>query len=86
MVFVRLFFTAFIFAVVFLTADKAEAHFNLNQNVRIHHVAHSEDGLDVYLRLPMPYLVAELVGPEGPDGLPAPAPYTYNVIEDGVLM
>ncbi len=83
---VRLFFATFFFAVIFLTADRAEAHFNLNQNVRIHHVAHSEDGLDVYLRLPMPYLVAELVGPEGPDGLPAPAPYTYNQIENSVLM
>ncbi len=82
----RLFFAAFLLATFFLCAGRAEAHFNLNQNVRIHHAAHSEDGLDVYLRLPMPYLVAELVGPEGPDGLPAPAPYTYNLIEDGVLM
>ncbi|NOD65866.1 MULTISPECIES: HupE/UreJ family protein [unclassified Ruegeria] len=81
-----MFFATYFLAVVFLTADRAEAHFNLNQNVRIHHVADSEDGLDVYLRLPMPFLVAELVGPEGPDGLPAPAPYTYNLIEDGVLM
>ncbi len=83
---VRLFFATFLFAMIFLCAGRAEAHFNLNQNVRIHHVAHSEEGLDVYLRLPMPYLVAELVGPEGTDGLPAPAPYTYNLIEDGVLM
>ncbi|MGV6803127.1 MAG: HupE/UreJ family protein [Ruegeria sp.] len=67
-------------------AESANAHFNLNQNVRIHHVAHSEHGLDVYVRLPMPYLVAELVGPKGADGLPAPAPYTYNQIEDGALM
>nr|WP_253762966.1 HupE/UreJ family protein [Ruegeria sp. HKCCD4884] len=81
-----MFFATFLFAMVFLFAGTAEAHFNLNQNVRIHHVAHSKDGLDVYLRLPMPYLVAELVGPEGTDGLPAPAPYTYNLIEDGVLM
>ncbi|WP_170335496.1 HupE/UreJ family protein [Ruegeria arenilitoris] len=77
---------AILAAFTFVSPDKAAAHFNLNQNVRIHHVVHSDDGLDVYLRLPMPYLVAELVGPEGPDGLPMPAPYTYNQIEDGVLM
>ncbi|WP_170787691.1 HupE/UreJ family protein [Ruegeria lacuscaerulensis] len=86
MVVVRLFFATFLFATILLCTGRAEAHFNLNQNVRIHHVSHSEDGLDVYLRLPMPYLVAELVGTEGPDGLPKPAPYTYNQIEDGVLM
>ncbi|WP_420586152.1 HupE/UreJ family protein [Ruegeria sp.] len=76
----------FLSIAIMVCADHAKAHFNLNQNVRIHHVAHSKDGLDVYIRMPMPYLVAELVGPEGPDGLPAPAPYTYNQIEDGVLM
>ncbi len=83
---VRLFIFALLSALISLCAESAKAHFNLNQNVRIHHVAHSEDGLDVYVRLPMPYLVAELVGPTGADGLPAPAPYTYNQIEDGVLM
>ncbi|WP_170328561.1 HupE/UreJ family protein [Ruegeria arenilitoris] len=83
---VKLFLIALMAVGVFFYADSAKAHFNLNQNVRIHHVVHSEDGLDVYLRLPMPYVVAELVGPEGPDGLPEPAPYTYNQLEDGVLM
>lgn len=77
---------SFLLVAITVCADGAKAHFNLNQNVRIHHVAHSQDGLDIYFRLPMPYLVAELVGPKGPDGLPAPAPYTYNQIEDGVLM
>lgn len=69
-----------------LSAAPSQAHFKLNQNVRIHHVVHSDDGLDVYLRMPMSYLVAELVGPEGADGLPTPAPYTSNRLEDGVLM
>ncbi|WP_050605528.1 HupE/UreJ family protein [Ruegeria sp. 6PALISEP08] len=69
-----------------LMTPPALAHFKLNQNVRVHHVLHSEDGLDVYLRVPMSYVVAELVGPQGKDGLPTPAPYTYNQIEAGVLM
>lgn len=34
----------------------------------------------------MSYLVAGLVGDVGIDGLPAPAPFTYNRIEDGTLM
>lgn len=69
-----------------LASSPSLAHFKLNQNVRIHHVVHSEEGLDVYLRMPMSYLVAELVGPQGADGIPTPAPFTYNRIEDGVLM
>ncbi|WP_170578191.1 HupE/UreJ family protein [Ruegeria arenilitoris] len=80
--------SAFIFLAVLvgLLCQPALAHFNLNQNVRVHHVTHSEEGLDVYLRMPLSYLVAELVGSEGQDGLPVPAPYTYNQIEDGALM
>lgn len=58
------------------------AHFNLNLNVRILHVEHVDDGLRVYLRTPMPYLVADRVGSLGTDGLPAPAPYTTNRFED----
>ena len=64
----------------------AQAHFLLNLNVRILHVEHLADGLRVYLRTPMPYLVAELVGPAGNDGLPEPAPYTTNGLEDGKLV
>lgn len=62
------------------------AHFKLNLNVRIFHVVHSEGTLDLYFRTPMAYLVADKVGEEGPDGLPEPAPFTFNRIEDGVLM
>ena len=63
----------------------AQAHFLLNLNVRIIHVEHLSDGLRVYLRLPMPYLVADRLGPVGAGGLPAPAPYTTNGMEDGRL-
>ena len=67
-------------------AGSACAHFQLNLNVRIVHVEHLTDGLRVYLRTPMPYLVADRVGPVGSDGLPGPAPYTTNRIEDGKLV
>jgi len=59
------------------------AHFLLNLNVRILHVEHLADGLRVYLRTPMPYLVADRIGPVGADGLPEPAPYTTSRLEDG---
>ena len=64
----------------------AEAHFLLNINIRTIHVEHLDDGLRVYLRLPMPYLVADRIGAEQADGTVVPAPYTFNRVEDGVLM
>jgi hypothetical protein len=67
-------------------AATVHAHFLLNLNVRILHVEHLADGLRVYLRTPMPYLVADRVGPVGSNGLPEPAPYTTNSIEDGKLV
>lgn len=66
-----------------LAAAPASAHFLLNLNVRILHVEHLTDGFRVYLRTPMPYLVADRIGPVGADGLPEPAPYTTNRLEDG---
>jgi hypothetical protein len=61
----------------------AHAHFNLNMNVRVFHVEHTSDGLRVYLRTPMAYLVADRIGPVGQDGLPDAAPFTINRMEDG---
>ena len=69
-----------------LLASTANAHFNLNLNVRIIHVEHQSDGMNIYMRLPMPYLVADLLGEKGTDGLPAPAPYTYNRMEEDKLV
>jgi len=69
-----------------LYASSALPHFNLNLNVRIIHVEHLSDGLTIYMRVPMPYLVANLLGETNDEGLPAPAPYTYNRIEDGKLV
>lgn len=69
--------------VLFAAIIPASGHFLLNLNVRIFHVEHLDDGLRIRVRMPMPYLVAGLVGPVGEDGLPAPAPFTYNRIENG---
>ena len=69
-----------------LFATSASAHFKLNLNVRILHVEHLSDGLNVYMRLPMPYLVAHLLGEIDENGLPSPAPYTNNQLEDDKLV
>jgi hypothetical protein len=69
-----------------LCVTTVSAHFKLNLNVRIVHVEHLADGLKIYLRLPMPYLVAHLLGELGETGLPSPAPYTRNRLEDGKLV
>jgi hypothetical protein len=74
------------FGLVVIGAGFARGHFLLNINVRVIHVEHLDDGLRVYLRLPMPYLVADRLGPVGPDGLPEPAPYTTNRLEDDRLV
>ena len=77
----------YLFAALFLLgAAPVSAHFNLNLNVRVLHVEHVSNGLNVYMRLPMPYLVANLLGEVGEDGLPAPAPYTTNKLEQGKLV
>ncbi|MGI9523741.1 MAG: HupE/UreJ family protein [Hyphomicrobiaceae bacterium] len=60
-----------------------QAHFRLNLNVRIFHVEHLADGLRVYVRTPMPFLVAGRVGPIVYGDLPEPAPFTSNRIEQG---
>ena len=75
-----------LFIATLLFASSALAHFKLNLNVRIIHVEHLSDGVNIYMRLPMPYLVAHLLGEADADGLPAPAPYTYNRMEDGRLV
>jgi hypothetical protein len=68
-----------------LCVSTTSAHFKLNLNVRVLHVEHLSDGLNIYMRLPMPYLVANLLGEANEDGLPAPAPYTSNRLEQGKL-
>ena len=75
-----------IVALSLFCATTASAHFKLNLNVRILHVEHLADGLNVYMRLPMPYLVAHLLGEIDEGGLPSPAPYTSNRLEQGKLV
>jgi hypothetical protein len=82
----NIFKLCFIAALSLLCVTTASAHFKLNLNVRILHVEHLADGLNVYMRLPMPYLVAHLLGEIDEDGLPAPAPYTSNRLEQGKLV
>ena len=74
------------FALALGAVTVGHAHFNLNMNVRIFHVEHTEKGLRVYLRTPMPYLVADRIGPAGSDGLPEAAPFTTNRMEDGKVV
>ena len=76
----------FFIALFLLGTTTATAHFKLNLNVRILHVEHVADGLNVYMRLPMPYLVADLVGETEGDTLPEPAPYTSNALEQDLLV
>ncbi len=75
-----------IIALSLLCVTMASAHFKLNLNVRILHVEHLSDGLNIYMRLPMPYLVAHLLGGVNENGLPSPAPYTSNRFEEGKLV
>ena len=74
-----------VFILLLIAAVPAGAHFLLNLNVRIMHIEHLADGLRVYLRTPMPYLVADKVGPVRADGLPEPAPFTTDEMKDGKL-
>ena len=77
--------TALLLLVLSVFATNASAHFKLNLNVRIIHVEHKADGLEIYMRLPMPYLVADLLGDVDSNGLPNPAPYTTNRMEQGKI-
>ena len=73
-------------AVLALFGSTASAHFLLNVNIRVFHVVHEPGRIRLLVRLPMPYLVADKLGPETADGTRVPAPYTTNRIEDGTLV
>ena len=81
-----IFWLPVLFIMGVVPGQNVSAHFKLNLNIRIVLVEHVPDGLDVYMRLPMPYLVANLLGPEKPDGSRDPAPFTTNGLLDGELM
>ena len=73
-------------AALMIAAAPAMAHFLLNLNVRIFHVDHRADGLTMLVRMPMPYLVADKLGPQPETGLPDPAPFTTNAMEGDRLV
>jgi hypothetical protein len=69
-----------------VTISAAPGHFMLSSNIRVIHIEHVDHGLRVYMRLPMPIAVADLVGARRADGTTEAAPYTTNQIEGGQLM
>ncbi|MFG0607513.1 HupE/UreJ family protein [Vibrio mimicus] len=77
-----------IFFISFILSNNAYAHFLLNLNVRIMHVVHTNDGLVVYARIPMPYLVATSDNQywDGDRKNIPNAQYSKSVIENGKLM
>ena len=83
---VRLRFLLTLLALLAAGLPAAQAHFQLNINIRVVHVEHLADGLRVYLRLPTPYVLAPLTGAPGADGEVPPAPFTLNRVEDGELL
>ncbi|WHI46269.1 HupE/UreJ family protein [Microbulbifer sp. VAAF005] len=70
-------------------SGQAQAHFLLNLNVRIFHIEHTASGANLYMRVPMPYLLADKTG-LGRDPytgkLSQPAPYTKNSLNQGDLV
>ena len=62
------------------------AHFLLNVNIRVFHVVHEAERIRLLVRMPMPYLVADKLGPADAEGVPTPAPYTTNRVENGGLV
>ncbi len=76
--------TLFITSIVL--APTARAHFNLNVNLRVIHASHEDNGLRVFIRLPMAYLVADKLGLEQADGSREAAPFTTNAIENEQLV
>ncbi len=67
-------------------APSAQAHFLLNVNLRVFHVEHLDEGLRVYTRLPLPYLVGDKIAAELAEGSEKAAPYTTNHYEGEELM
>ena len=74
------------FVLLWLTALPAAAHFQLNVNIRVILVEHHQEGLRIYLRLPAPYVLANLIGEPQVDGTVEPAPFTINRVVEGELM
>lgn len=79
-------FGALLTLCLLVTAAASSAHFLLNLNVRIFHVEHTNEGIRIYARMPMPYLVADKIGVADVGALPTPAPFTSNAIENDKIV
>ena len=64
---------------------KSFSHFKLNANIRLFHIVHEENQIRVLARTPLAYLIADKLGSIQEDGLPSPAPFSTNLVIDGVL-
>lgn len=74
-------------SLLLVTSSFASAHFQINLNVRIMHFEHTSSGANLYMRLPLPYLLADKLGLPAAEGqLPEPAPFTHNAMENGKLV
>lgn len=61
------------------------SHFKLNANIRVYHVVHEDGQIRLLARMPLAYLIADKLGSIQDDGLPAPAPYSTNLLIDDIL-
>lgn len=61
------------------------SHFKLNANIRLYHVVHEDGQIRLLARMPLAYLIADKLGSIQEDGLPAPAPYSTNLLIDDIL-
>ena len=61
------------------------SHFKLNANIRLYHVVHEDGQIRLLARMPLAYLIADKLGSIQDDGLPAPAPYSTNLLIDDIL-
>ncbi len=68
-----------------LMCNQGNSHFNLDLNIRTIHVVHTQQGLDVFIRIPTAYFLAELAVGSLEEGNPIPAPFTYNRVEQDSL-
>ena len=66
----------------------AAAHFNLDVNIRTFHVEHLPrgEGLRLFIRQPLPYLLADRLVLDGDGGVVQEAPYSRSAEEGGRLV
>lgn len=63
----------------------AQPHPQVSYNLRAVHFEHHARGITAYYRLSMPLVVGGKLGAKRGDGSYAPAPYTYNRVESGLV-